>query len=102
MASRDKRVKLQSGRDALLLIDVLNDLEFPGGEKVLPWAERLVMPLERLCEKCRQSGVPVIYVNDNYGIWTGDRGNILAHCTRHGARGRRVSRRLGPRVAVTR
>ncbi len=33
----------QTGRrgDALLIIDCINDLEFPGGEKVLPWALKL-------------------------------------------------------------
>lgn len=83
-------------RDAILLIDVLNDLEFPGGDKVLPWAERLARPLRDVCAQARRAQVPVIYVNDHYGQWGGDRRSVYAHVTRRGSRGRAVSRTLKP------
>jgi len=96
MKESKNKQKLNAGADAVLLIDVLNDLEFPGGDKVLPWAERLVTPLRALCAKARRAGIPVIYVNDNYKIWKGERESVYAHCTRRGARGRRVSQQLKP------
>ena len=30
------------GRVALVVVDVINDLGFPGGEQVLPWARTIV------------------------------------------------------------
>lgn len=54
---------------ALLLIDVLNPLTFPGAERLrahaLPAAERI----EALRARLTEAGVPVIYVNDNFGHW---------------------------------
>src|SRR5205085_12428416 len=51
----------------LLLIDVINDFEYPGGEELfaqaLPMAERLAA----LKHRAKQTGVPVLDVNDNYG-----------------------------------
>jgi nicotinamidase-related amidase len=83
--------------DAVLVIDVLNDLEFPGGERVLPWAERLVKPLRSLCSKARKAGIPVIYVNDNHGMWRASFEQIYQRCTRPGVRGAEVTRLLKPR-----
>jgi nicotinamidase-related amidase len=95
-ARADKRVKLDPRRDALLIVDVINDLAFPGGQKVLPWAERLVRPLLSIRAACRRAGAPVIYANDNFGLWRGAKQEIVARCVRSGVRGRDVSRRLRP------
>lgn len=57
---------------ALLLIDVINDLEFEGGaellEQALPMAERIAA----LKRRARSFGIPVLYVNDNFGRWRSD------------------------------
>lgn len=84
-------------KTALLIVDVINDLEFPGGEKVLPWAGRMA---DRLCDviaRARDAGVPVLYVNDNFGHWRSNFAEVVRHCTRADARGREVSARLTPR-----
>lgn len=96
VSASDRRVRLDPRADALLIIDVINDLEFPGGEKVLPWAQRLVRPLLSMRAACRRAGVPVVYANDNVGLWHGSRNEILARCARRNARGRDVSLRLRP------
>jgi nicotinamidase-related amidase len=88
----------QSG-DALLIIDCINDLEFPGGEKVLPWAMKLAPRLTRFRGSARRAGMPVIYANDNYKLWHGRFDDVYAHCTRAGARGRELSRKLKPSKA---
>jgi nicotinamidase-related amidase len=81
---------------ALLLIDVINDLEFEGGEallaQALPAAERIAA-LER---QARAAGVPVIYVNDNFGKWQSDLGKLLRHCLKGGVRGEPIARLLAP------
>ena len=81
---------------ALLIVDVLNDLEFPGGEKVLPWAQRMVERLAPLLERARKAGVPVVYANDNFGHWRSNFSDVYREATREGARGRDVAAALKP------
>jgi nicotinamidase-related amidase len=82
---------------ALLIIDVINDLDFPGGENVLPWALRMVERLGPFAERMRRAGVPVIYVNDNFGHWRSSFQDVYRHCTRPGVRGSKVARALKPK-----
>lgn len=81
---------------ALLIIDVINDLDFPGGENVLPWALRMVERLAPVAARMRRAGVPVIYVNDNFDQWRSNFSDLYKHCTRPGVRGRDVARALKP------
>ncbi|RKH39744.1 cysteine hydrolase family protein [Corallococcus llansteffanensis] len=81
---------------ALLIIDVINDLDFPGGENVLPWAERMVERLGPFAQRMRKADVPVIYVNDNFDLWRSSFADVYKHCTRRGSRGRQVARALKP------
>lgn len=46
---------------ALLLIDVINDLEFDGGEKLLPRALPMARKLAALVKRARLAHVPVVY-----------------------------------------
>jgi nicotinamidase-related amidase len=82
--------------DVLLIIDVINDLEFPGGENVLPWAQKMATRLAEFRAAAHRAGMPVIYVNDNFGHWKSNFADVYKHCTRRGARGATVSRRLKP------
>lgn len=84
-------------KTAFLIIDVINDLEFPGGEKVLPWAKKMVERLVPVLDRAREREVPVIYVNDNFGNWRSNFHEVVQHCTRPGARGREVVQRLTPK-----
>lgn len=65
---------------ALLLIDVINDFEFEGGEELL----RLAMPVGKniaaLKRRAKAAGIPSVYVNDNFGRWQSDFKKIVAHC----------------------
>jgi nicotinamidase-related amidase len=54
---------------ALIILDVVNDLEFPGGERLLRHAVPMPRRLARLRARVSRAGIPVIYVNDNYGRW---------------------------------
>jgi nicotinamidase-related amidase len=82
--------------DALLIIDCINDLEFPGGEKVLPWAMKFAPKLARFRGAAHAADIPVIYVNDNFGHWRSSFADVYRHCTHGGARGRPLCRRLKP------
>jgi hypothetical protein len=81
---------------ALLLIDVINDLAFPGSEVLVAQAEPMALRLRVLKRRAAAAGVPVIYVNDNFGQWRSDFRQTVAHCTARTSPGRLVSQRLRP------
>ena len=83
-------------RVALLLIDVINDFEFEGGEALLELAMPVAEQIASLKERARQLGIPVIYVNDNFGKWRSDLNQIVSHCLEDGVRGERFVRLLRP------
>ena len=80
---------------ALLLIDVINDFDFPGADQLLRYARPMARNLLRLKRRAYKAGVPVIYVNDNFGRWKSDFRRTLEHSERHG-RGRDVVKLLRP------
>jgi nicotinamidase-related amidase len=81
---------------ALLLIDVINDLAFPGSEVLVAQAEPMAVRLAAFKERAVEAGVPAIYVNDNFGQWRSDFRRTVAHCTAKASKGRRVSLRMRP------
>jgi len=81
---------------ALLLIDVINDLEFESGEKLLRQALPMAERLAALKRRAKEAGIPVVYVNDNFGKWQSDFKKILAHCLEDDVRGRPLVERLRP------
>lgn len=80
---------------ALVLIDVINDLEFPGGEELLEFALPMADRIRLLKERASALGVPVIYVNDNFGKWRSDFSRLVHHCSGD-VRGRPVVEKLLP------
>jgi nicotinamidase-related amidase len=54
---------------ALLLIDVVNPLEFEGGADFLHAARPAARRIGALHDRARSCGVPSIYVNDNFDCW---------------------------------
>ncbi len=81
---------------ALLLIDVINDLEFPEGDQLLRFALPMARRIAALKQRARQEGVPVVYVNDNFGRWRSDFSAQVEHCLRDGVRGKPVVELLRP------
>jgi nicotinamidase-related amidase len=81
---------------ALLLVDVINDFDFPGAAALIKAAEAASAPLARLAARARKAGVPVIYVNDNFGRWRSDWRTVVAQCVSKEAAGHRIARRLRP------
>ncbi len=72
---------------ALLLIDVVNDFEFEGGEALLKLALPVGEKIANLKKRAKQAKIPVIYVNDNFGKWRSDLNKIVSHCLEDGVRG---------------
>ncbi|HJX89068.1 MAG TPA: isochorismatase family cysteine hydrolase [Pyrinomonadaceae bacterium] len=81
---------------AIILIDVINDLEFDEGEKLLQTALPAAKNIARLKERARLEKVPIIYVNDNFGRWRSDFKKIVNHCLEDDVRGRPIAELLAP------
>jgi len=80
----------------LLLIDVINDLDFPEADQLLRYARPMARKILRLKERAKRAGIPVIYVNDNFGRWRSDFRRQVAHCLRENSRGQEIVALLQP------
>jgi nicotinamidase-related amidase len=65
------------GGTALLIIDMINTLDFGGGERMLPAAKAAAEAIVSLRDAADAAGVPVVYVNDNYDQWHSDRTRLV-------------------------
>lgn len=81
---------------ALLVIDMINAFEFEGAERWIGRAVRVARAIAALKRRARRAGVPVIYVNDNFGKWRSDFRALLKHCLRDDIRGRPLAELLTP------
>src|ERR1043166_8995642 len=80
---------------ALLLIDVINDFDFPEADQLLRHARPMAKRLLRLKRRAQKAGVPVIYVNDNFGRWKSDFRHTVEHCAQQSL-GRDIVKLLRP------
>ncbi len=81
---------------ALLIIDVINDLEFDDGDKLLQFALPMAERLAELRQRFRDTGLPVVYANDNFGRWRSDFRVQVDHCLNEGVRGKPIVELLRP------
>ena len=65
---------------ALLLIDVLTTFQFPDGDAILDAALKMRDALVRLKARAREGGIPVLYVNDNFGDWRSEKEVLIGRC----------------------
>jgi nicotinamidase-related amidase len=58
--------------ESLLLVDVINDFEHEDGDRLLASFRERHAGLARAIEIARRDHVPIVYANDNRGVWDGD------------------------------
>jgi nicotinamidase-related amidase len=92
----DAAMKTKARGLAVVLVDTINGFDFEGSGELVRAAERAAERIEALARRARAAGVPVIYVNDNFGRWRSDFRATIEACTAPGQPGREVSRRLRP------
>lgn len=81
---------------ALVLIDVINDLAFPGSDDLLSNARAMAKNLSALKQQCTELGISCIYVNDNFGRWRSDLHAQVDHCLEPDVKGREIVMQLLP------
>ncbi|HET6433095.1 isochorismatase family cysteine hydrolase [Dyella sp.] len=82
--------------DALLIIDMISRFAFDDGERMRDAAATLVPTLRTLRAQCHRAGVPVLYVNDNFGRWNTDLQALVRWAAARGSRGRAIATALKP------
>lgn len=65
---------------ALLIIDIINKMDFEGAEALLAETRPALKPLVDLKHICKLHDIPVIYVNDNFGLWQENVDQIVEEC----------------------
>jgi nicotinamidase-related amidase len=95
-------LKVESGRNsssvALLLIDVINDLDCDRADELLAPALPMARKIATLKREATQRQI-LIYVNDNFGQWKSDFRHTVEHSCAGNSRGREISRALRPEVS---
>lgn len=81
---------------ALVIVDVINDLEFPGGDKLLLHAAPMAKRIVDLKRRVKSVGIPVIYANDNFGKWRSDFNKLVRHVRDNNHRGQPLVELLEP------
>jgi nicotinamidase-related amidase len=82
---------------ALLIIDMISDFEFKDSDQLFRFVPQTARSIAALKKRANQAGVPVIYVNDNYGKWQSDFNRLVEHCLQGPGRGREVVELLLPK-----
>ena len=80
----------------LVLIDLINDFEFDGADEMFANTLAITPPIANLKKNAKSAGIPVIYVNDNFGKWQSDFRKLVDHCLRDNVRGKPIAELLRP------
>jgi nicotinamidase-related amidase len=71
---------------ALLIVDVINDLEFEEADQLMRFVPAMSKKVAALKQRAKRAGIPVVYVNDNFGRWRSDFRRQVEHCAEGKAR----------------
>jgi nicotinamidase-related amidase len=80
----------------LLLVDVINDFDFPEAAKLLKHALPAACKIAALKKRLRARNIPAVYVNDNFGRWRSDFRTQVERCISVEAKGAPVASLLVP------
>ena len=93
--ARQPRTSRRTG-SALVIIDMINPLDFPGGVQLLRHAKPVALQIARLKRRLKAAGVAAVYVNDNFTHWLNDFGELVAICSQPDVLGAPLALALPP------
>lgn len=93
-----KAAKTGRGRSALLLVDFINPMDFPGANSLAPRALAAAAAAARLKARAKRARVPVIYANDNFGDWRANFATIVEACRNGVPAARKLVTMIAPGV----
>jgi nicotinamidase-related amidase len=80
LSNEDGMGEEKARHSALLIIDMINDFTFEGGDRLIEAARPAAKAIRSLRDQCDRVEMPVIYVNDNYGEWHSDHRRLIEDC----------------------
>ena len=80
----------------LILIDLINDFEFDGADEIFTNTLAIAQPTADLKKNAKAAGIPLIYVNDNFGKWQSDFRKLVDHCLEDNVKGKPIAKLLRP------
>ncbi len=81
---------------AVLVLDMISDFSFEDGAKLFPHALKAAECLAGLKARAEEAGVPVIFVNDNYGKWNEDFKGYVRSVRERSDKGRKILELIEP------
>jgi nicotinamidase-related amidase len=86
MAARrgDAALSSTAVKDALLLVDVIQDFRHNSGDQLLESFRARHAALRAAIERARHEEIPIVYANDNHGIWDGDAASLVRRAVDEG------------------
>ena len=82
-------------RDALLVVDVVNDFDHEDGDRLFLSFEKRLTTMRKVIVKARTESVPVVYVNDEHDRWDSD-APALVNAALQTPRGAKIIEHLAP------
>jgi nicotinamidase-related amidase len=64
-------------KSALIVVDMLNEYDHEDAEVLVESVREALPAMRHLVERAQAEGVPVVYVNDNYGDWGAGRPELV-------------------------
>src|SRR5919107_1690801 len=80
----------------MLIIDMINEFAFRGADQMLASTVAVAKRIARLKSRAKSAGIPVVYVNDNFGKWQYDFNKLIGHCLQGHCRGQQIVELLRP------
>jgi len=62
---------------ALLIVDMINPFDFKGADRLAPKAANAARVIASLRGRMEEAGMPVVYVNDNFGEWHSEKSRLV-------------------------
>jgi nicotinamidase-related amidase len=85
-----------SAGTALLLIDFFNPLDFPGANRLAPFALAAARNVAQLRRRARAAGWPTVIANDHFGQWQSNFAQLAKACLDRGGASEAIARLLWP------
>jgi nicotinamidase-related amidase len=96
MKSETQKLAPDKSDTVLLILDLISDFGFSDAARLFRAALPAAKRIARLKARARRAGVPAIYVNDNYGRWRSDFGEVMRLCSRSDERAATLLELIGP------
>ncbi|GHI01592.1 isochorismatase family cysteine hydrolase [Neobacillus kokaensis] len=72
---------MKNTRTALIIIDMINNFDFPQGSVLAAKALKISQPIKKLKDQFSKMKLPVIFINDHYNLWQADYQKIIQYCS---------------------